>query len=146
MNRRDRLADQFRRMQSDMVPSIVRAFNQDDLRMIHSALLFVLVNGDQPTVKELAARIDRSVSRTSRLVDHLVSRGLAERLEDVGDRRVRRVCLSKQGEAFMEDVQRLRVDKTLRLFDQLSESEQAVVDQAMELLAVAARRLRDDER
>jgi DNA-binding MarR family transcriptional regulator len=146
MNRRDRLADQFRRMQGDMVPSIVRAFNQDDLQMIHSAVLFSLVNGERPTIKELAERIDRSVSRTSRLVEHLVSRGLVQRLEDADDRRVRRVCLSEQGDTFMQDVQRLRVDKTLRMLDQLSEAEQAVVDQAMELLAVAARRLRDDER
>lgn len=140
------MADQFQRMQSDMLPSIVRTFKADDLQMIHSAMLFVLVRGDDPTVKELAERIDRSVSRTSRLVDHLVTRGLVERLEDASDRRLRRLRLSKQGAEFMEEIQRLRIERVMRMLDLLTEDEREVVDQAMELLARAARGIRDDDR
>lgn len=146
MNRRDRLADQFQRMQSDMLPSIVRTFKADDLQMIHSAMLFVLVRGDDPTVKELAERVDRSVSRTSRLVDHLVTRGLVERLEDASDRRVRRLRLSKKGAEFMDEIQRLRIERVMRMLALLTEEEREVVDQAMELLARAARGIRDDDR
>jgi DNA-binding MarR family transcriptional regulator len=92
---RERLMQLFSTMQSDMVPMLVRSMEHGDLQIVQSAALHVLVRGEQPTVKELATTIGRSVSQTSRVVDQLVKRGFVERNEDPGDRRARRLRITE---------------------------------------------------
>lgn len=134
-------------MQSGMMPRIIGGWGQDDLHLIHSALLSVLGGGGGSlTVKDLAERIDRSVSRTSRLVEQLVARGLVVRREDPADRRVRRVQLSEQGKSFLGNIQTKRAEQILGAIACLDEEEQEIVKQAMELLAKASRRYGDGRR
>jgi DNA-binding MarR family transcriptional regulator len=109
-------------------------------------MLQVLDRGDEPTIKELAAVVKRSVSQTSRLVDQLVRRGLVERYEDKADRRMRRVRVTGRGVASLRRMDQMRVEAQLRLWDHLGPEERPVVLQAMELLAKAAERMRHDDR
>lgn len=140
-----RLIEQFDATQRDMLPDLIRVLEQDDLHLIHSAALSVLERGGEPTVKELADLIGRSVSRASRLVEQLVARGLVERREDRNDRRVRRVRLSRQGASVLRPIQQRRAELTIKLMTHLTEEERGIVVRAMELLTEAARKHRDSD-
>lgn len=131
-------------MQRDLMPSLVRMHERDDLRLLDGVMLQVLDRGDEPTVKELAAVMGRSVSRTSRIVDGLVRRGLAERHEDVADRRMRRIRISARGSAVLRRIRDVRVDAQMALWDHFTERERAIVLESMEIYAKAARRIRDE--
>ncbi|RNL87586.1 MarR family transcriptional regulator [Halostreptopolyspora alba] len=144
MDDRERLLELLRTIQSSVIPSLVRGHEEHDITLLHAALLQALNRGGEPTVRELADLIGRSVSRTSRLVGQLESRELAQRREDPDDRRVRRVRISASGRAVLDEVQRMRVAAQLELWEHLAADERATVLHAMELLAKAARRYRDE--
>lgn len=144
MDDRERLLELFRSMQSDLVPSLVRVLERDDLQLLHAGILQALDRGGEPTVKELAGLIGRSVSRTSRLLEQLVARGLVERDADRGDRRIKHVRISAEGQSTLREIQRVRVEAQLELWEHLTESERTTVLDAMELLAEAARRYRNE--
>ncbi|MFE0156287.1 MarR family winged helix-turn-helix transcriptional regulator [Nonomuraea sp. NPDC059007] len=143
MDDRGRLLDLLASMQRDLMPSMLRMHESDDLRLLDSVMLQVLDRGGAPTVKEMAALVGRSVSRTSRIVDSLVRRGLAERYEDEADRRVRRIRLSEEGAAALRRMRSIRTDAQLALWEQFTEEEREVVLRSMEIYAKAARRIRD---
>ncbi|WP_211261317.1 MarR family winged helix-turn-helix transcriptional regulator [Pseudonocardia acaciae] len=131
-------------MQRDLMPSLVRMHEGDDLRVLDSVLLQVLERGGEPTVKQLAEVLGRSLSRTSRIVDGLVRRGFAERYEDPVDRRVRRVRLTEAGAGVLRRLRMVRVRAQLELWGHLTAGEREIVMQGMELYAKAARRIRDE--
>ncbi|MCY9784075.1 MarR family transcriptional regulator [Nocardiopsis sp. EMB25] len=144
MNDHERLMRVLGEIRHDLFPTTLRASEADDLRVVHLALLQVLRRRDGPTVKELAALIGRSESRTSRLVDQLVRRALVERREDTDDRRVRRVRISHDGHAVLRRIDAVRAEAQLKLLDHLDDDERAAVLHAMDLFAKAARRYRDE--
>ncbi|NBE95009.1 winged helix-turn-helix transcriptional regulator [Nonomuraea sp. KC401] len=144
MNRRDHIEQLLAAMQRDLLPSLLHVHEEDDLRLIDNVMLHVLDRGEEPTVKELAALIGRSESRTSRIVDGLVRRGLVERYEDERDRRARRIRVSAQGTALLQRIRRLRVDAQMWLWEHFTEEEAQIVLQALELFAKAARKVRDE--
>ncbi|MDP4508391.1 MarR family winged helix-turn-helix transcriptional regulator [Nonomuraea turcica] len=144
MNFRQRLIEVTTSMQRDLLPSLTRMYEGDDLRALDRVLLQVLDRDTAPTVKELAALIGRSVSWTSRLVDSLVRRGLAERHEDETDRRVRRIRQSQKGAALLRRSLEIRVDVQMALWNHFTEEEREVVLRSLEIYAEAARRIRDE--
>lgn len=144
MDDRERHFELLASMQRDLMPSLTRMRESDDLRMLDDVMLQVLDRGGAPTVKELAALVGRSVSRTSRIVDGLVRRGLAERYEDEADRRVRRIRLSDGGAAVLRRIREVRVDAQMALWSRLTEEEREVVLHSLEIYAKAARRIRDE--
>ena len=144
MEERDRLIEIVGEMQRDLLPSLIRTHDEGDLRLIHAVLLRVVAYGPASTVSGLAALLGRSRSRTSRLVDQLVDRGLVSRDEDGADRRVRRVSLTAEGRALIQRIDGMRADAQLQLWDRLEEDERATVFRAMELLATAAKRMKQE--
>lgn len=144
MDDRERLIELTGSMQRDLMPSLIRINARDDLRILHSAMLQTLERGGHPTVKELAALVSRSESRTSRVVDQLVRRGLVERYEDPDDRRARRLRISDDGAALLRRIREVRISAQLELWQYLTEEERQVAMHAMELFAKAARRSRDE--
>ena len=94
----------------------------------------------EPTIKQVAETLGRSVSATSRLLDQLVERGLIGRREDKQDRRAKRVFLKEEGWTFLRTFEQNRADAQVALMVYLAPEEQAQVAQAMALLAEAARR------
>jgi DNA-binding MarR family transcriptional regulator len=144
MNFRQRLIEVTTSMERDLLPSLTRMYEGDDLRVLDRVVLQVLDRDSAPTVKELAALIGRSVSWTSRLVDSLVRRGLVERHEDETDRRMRRVRQSKKGAALLRRSLEVRIDMQLALWDHFTEEEREVVLHSLEIYAKAARRIRDE--
>ncbi|GAA2802772.1 MarR family winged helix-turn-helix transcriptional regulator [Crossiella cryophila] len=147
---RDRLVEELgvvrRELIGEMLINLSRSTGGADLQLVQIATLFTLDRGSEPTVRELAERIGRSVSATSRLLDQLAQRGLIHRREDESDRRAKRVGLTEAGTRFLLGVARSRAEGQLRLMTYLSETEQRTVREAMTLLADAARRHGDEHR
>ncbi|MHC4515575.1 MAG: MarR family winged helix-turn-helix transcriptional regulator [Planctomycetota bacterium] len=56
------------------------------------------------TMGELAAELALEISTMTRIVDHLVEAGLADRQEDAADRRVRRVGITRKGEQLASQI------------------------------------------
>jgi DNA-binding MarR family transcriptional regulator len=124
----------------DMLINTIRAFGNFDFSMVQVAALYMLDEQGEPTIKQVAEALGRSISATSRLLDQLVERGLIGRREDKQDRRARRVFLTEQGRTFLRTFEQNRADAQLAIMVYLSPEEQTQVAQAMTLLAEAARR------
>jgi MarR family transcriptional regulator, organic hydroperoxide resistance regulator len=67
------------------------------LSMVQASAL-MQIDGSMP-MRELAARLGGHASSATGVADRLVARGLVERHEDAGDRRVKRVALTPEGVA-----------------------------------------------
>jgi DNA-binding MarR family transcriptional regulator len=124
--------------------STIAGSSNFDISAIQFATLFLLGGEEELTIKRVAELLGRSVSATSRLLDQLVIRGLVYRNEDARDRRTKLVSLSKDGRAFVQAIEQKRAEAQIAVMAHLSPEERAVVEQAMQLLAVAARRQADE--
>ncbi len=109
------------------------------------ATLLLLDEEGELSIKQIAELLGRSISATSRLIDQLVERGLVSRREDEQDRRMKRVAITEQGRTFIATLERQRAEVQLVVMEHLSVEEQAVVAQAMALLAKASQRRKHDE-
>lgn len=144
MKPEDRLLELIASSRRDLMPSMLSLREEDDLPMVLVIALQVLERRPEPTIKDLASYIGRSESRTSRLVAQLVNRGLAERVEDAADRRQKRVRVAPSGVAYLERIDEIRLDAQLKLWRHLSAEEQEALLMSWELIAKAARRLRNE--
>ena len=101
------------------------------------AALYAVGSTETLTVAELAERIGRSPSATSRIVSGLARRGLVERAEDAADRRERTVGLTAKGAALLSAIDRARAEQFLAVVRPLPLAERALV--AMGVAALASR-------
>jgi DNA-binding MarR family transcriptional regulator len=122
----------------------LRAIGDEDISLAQLATLFLLQNRREPTIKQVAVALGRSLSATGRLLDQLVRRGLLHRYEDERDRRVKRVAITEQGMAFIATLAYHRAGAQLTLMQHLTAEERAEVMRGMTLLAEAARRSEGD--
>jgi len=72
------------------------------LSMVQASAL-LQVDGSM-SMRELAARLGGHASSATGIADRLASRGLVERQEDAGDRRVKRVALTAEGTAVRREL------------------------------------------
>lgn len=144
----DRIAGDFGDVRRAMLPEFaleaLRGYEHSEPSMIQIAALYLLDSSAPPTQRELAARIGRSVSATSRLIDQLAKRGLVRRGDDPEDRRAKRIALSDDGTALLRRFERVRAEAHLRLVNDLTAEERRLVAQAMALLGESARRRSHD--
>jgi DNA-binding MarR family transcriptional regulator len=148
----ERLTDQIGEFRRAAIPGLLMqlasGFAGVDLSIAQVATLYLLAVaqelGEPPTVREVAQRIGRSVSATSRLVDRLVGAELVDRWEDPTDRRAKRLTLSERGQVTLRELERTRARAQLELARYLTIDEQRTIADAMTLLALAARRHRDE--
>jgi DNA-binding MarR family transcriptional regulator len=132
---------EFRRtLWREMVVSTIQGSSNFEMSSIQLVTLFLLVSEGELTIKRVAEFLGRSVSATSRMLDQLVVRGLVCRREDECDRRVKQVSLSESGRSFVHTLEQKRVEAQMMVMAYLSPEESAVVAQAMQFLADAARR------
>lgn len=102
------------------------------------AALYVLADGRTTTIADLADAIGRSPSATSRLVDGLVRRRLAERRSEADDKRMRTVWLTPRGQAMLRVVDRARADQFLSAVRPLPTPERALIAMGVAALATHA--------
>ncbi|MGB3909543.1 MAG: MarR family transcriptional regulator [Pseudolysinimonas sp.] len=76
-----------------------------DVSMKEYDVLYALTKADAPVrITDLHRRVLLSQPALSRMVDRLVERGLVERCEDAGDRRVVRLALTEAGRSRQREV------------------------------------------
>jgi DNA-binding MarR family transcriptional regulator len=141
-----RSISQFRRsVVREFVFSVLSTFGDLDLSLPQVATLLLLDEEGELTIKQVTDILSRSVSATSRLLDQLVERGMVSRREDEHDRRVKRVAITEKGRTLISALEQRRADVQIAVMEYLSAEEQAIVTQAMILLAEAGERRRQHE-
>jgi DNA-binding MarR family transcriptional regulator len=116
---------------------VIRAVDESGLSFPQMKALITLVGeeGNEPaTVKLVAERLGLSLASASRAVDELVKRGLATRVEDPDDRRVRRVSLTAAGQQVADELVAARLAGLERFVRTLSGQERRKLDAALEVL------------
>jgi DNA-binding MarR family transcriptional regulator len=83
---------------------------------------------------ELARMLGIGAAALSGMIDRLVVQDLVTRTEDINDRRVRRIGLTRAGTEVIEGIITAGVAKQRQLLSRLSAEELSIVAQAMELL------------
>jgi DNA-binding MarR family transcriptional regulator len=87
---------------------------------------------------ELARMLGVGLAALSGMIDRLVVQDLVTRTEDLRDRRVRRIGLTKAGAELTGTIITAGAEKQRRLLSRLSVEELRVVSAAMEMLAAVA--------
>lgn len=96
--------------------------------------LSVIVFAGPISVSELAAAEQVSKPTISNLVKELVQQGLVRRQPDPNDARVVRLAATEQGRNLLLEGKLRRVQRLAREIEKLSEEEQALLQQATEIL------------
>jgi len=139
-----RLVRQFRRISlRDFVLNIVSSLEDFDYTLPQMATLLLLEEEGELTISQMAEKLGRSASATSRLLDLLVVRGMVSRREDERDRRARRVAITEQGRLLIATLEQRRADTQLAVMEYLSPEEQAAVTRGLALLVEAGRRRKE---
>jgi DNA-binding MarR family transcriptional regulator len=94
-------------------------------------LLRFVAASDGPSQQALAEQLTVPASRMVALVDHLEDVGLVERRPDPGDRRVRRLYLTRKGRGALERAAEVAIDYETRLCAGLDREER---EQLIDLL------------
>lgn len=124
----------------------MHTFGDFDFSLPQLATLLLLEEEEgEPTIKQVAELLGRSVSTTSRLLDQLVERNLVSRREDKHDRRAKRVAITQSGRTLIVTFEQQRAQAQLAVMQYLSVEEQADVTRAMTLLAEAGERRHSHE-
>ena len=99
------------------------------------SVLSVLVFGGAMNLTDLAAAEQVRAPTMSRLVSDLVALGLVERTTSTRDARAVRIAASDRGRGLLDQGRNLRLGTLTRSVQALSPEEQALLAQAVELLA-----------
>ncbi|GIF03107.1 MarR family transcriptional regulator [Actinoplanes siamensis] len=83
---------------------------------------------------ELARLMGVGAAALSGMIDRLVVQDLVTRTEDLNDRRVRRIGLTKAGDELIDGIITAGAEKQRKLLSRLTAEELAVVSQAMGIL------------
>jgi DNA-binding MarR family transcriptional regulator len=94
-------------------------------------------------MSDLAHQLGISPSTLSSLVDRLVESGFVNRSADSRDRRTVLVSLAPAGDQLLDQFNELGTDALRSLLEQLTDSEIVTVNNAIDLLVAAARRVAD---
>ena len=86
-------------------------------------MLFLLEDGGEHSVKEIATYLGLSLPAASRAVDGLIQRGYASRRASAEDRRSRLVALTDDGRAVVDRVLRARLQTLERFAEELTPQE-----------------------
>ncbi len=119
----------------ELVVGFASQLGELNLGFTQLAALYVLAEGATTTIADLADAIGRSPSATSRLVDGLVRRRLAERRREEDDARQRSVWLTARGRAVLRMVDRARAEQFLSAVRPLPRSERALIAMGVAALA-----------
>jgi DNA-binding MarR family transcriptional regulator len=101
-------------------------------------ILMLLSRQGNVSLSELAGLVGVGLATLSGMIDRLVILGLVTRTEDLRDRRVRRIGLTKAGTELIASIVTAGAEKQRRLLSRLSASELSVVAEAMDALVRAA--------
>lgn len=108
-----------------------------DLTMAQAKLLYVVTASGDLSMSEIAARLGVTISTASGAVDHLVSMGLLNRVDDPANRRQVRVSVTPLGLDTLERMRELSTRQLRQMFDLVGDADLAVIERALHILAEA---------
>ena len=98
------------------------------------ALCALDADRSERSVKALAESMGVSLPAMSRAIDGLYERGLVDRREDRVDRRMKRVCLTRSGQAMTNSLAAGRLSGIQEFLDSLSAEQAAALARALQLI------------
>ncbi|MEV6344944.1 MarR family transcriptional regulator [Actinoplanes sp. NPDC051851] len=104
------------------------------LTMAQLKILILLARNGTVAGGELARMLGVGAAALSGMIDRLVVQDLVTRTEDVNDRRVRRIGLTKAGAEIIDGIMTAGMARHRELLSRLTAEELAVVNQAIGLL------------
>ncbi len=115
---------------------VIRVIDESGLTFIQMKALVVLETavGDVSTVTGLSESLGVSPASASRAVNGLVKKGLASRIEDAEDRRVRRLTLTAKGNELADRIISARMAGLEEFAASLTLTERKRLDSALEVL------------
>jgi DNA-binding MarR family transcriptional regulator len=115
---------------------VIRVIDESGLTFIQMKALVTLETAleDVSTVTGLSEALNVSTASASRAANGLVKKGLASRLEDADDRRVRRLTLTAKGDALADRIITARMAGLEEFVASLSPTERKKLDSALALL------------
>lgn len=111
----------------------------EDVSVTQCYTLNAIVRLGSPTLSELAGEMYLDKSTTSRVVDSLVRKGHAVRVEDSADRRAVRIESTPEGRALVEKVERRLIDGEKELISDFDPEVRQATARLIARLARAAR-------
>lgn len=121
----------------DLVVGFAAQLSALGLGFAQLAALYAIDGTETLTIADLAERIGRSPSATSRVVSALERRGLVERREEVADRRQRTLEVTSAGRSLLAQFDGARAEQFLAVVRPLPPAERALI--AMGVAALSSR-------
>jgi DNA-binding MarR family transcriptional regulator len=122
----------------DLVVGFAAHLAELKLGFAQLAALYAADGIETLTVADLAERIGRSPSATSRVVSSLEERGLLRRREEVADRRQRTLEVTAEGKSLLAKIDGARAEEFLSIVRPLPPSERALVAMGVAALSTHA--------
>lgn len=104
-----------------------RVIEELDMSFTQVKMLFLLEDGHEHSVSELAAPLRLSVPTASRAVDGLIKRGIVTRRESASDRRSRLIALSDRGREVADRLTSARLAMLETFVNEITPDEQAAL-------------------
>ena len=120
-------------------------FPDPHVTMAQMRVLMLLSAVGEARMSDLAHQLGISPSTLSSLVDRLVEAQFVTRRDDTHDRRSVLVSIAPAGSQLLDQFNELGADALRSLLEQLTPTEIVTVNQAIELLVAAARRVSAEE-
>jgi DNA-binding MarR family transcriptional regulator len=113
-----------------------KIFESQKLGLAHAEVkCLMLFNGERYlTVKGMAQKLDVAKSRITKITDGLTEKGLAKRIDDPNDARVKLISLTPAGEKKSEEITSFQRGIHRQILLQMSTEERKLVLSHMELL------------
>ena len=112
-------------------------FTAFDLTMAQAKLLYVVTATGDLSMSEIAQRLGVTISTASGAVDHLVSIGLLNRIDDPANRRQVQVSVTPFGRQTLEATRELNIRQLRALLDLIGDADLEVVERAIRILTDA---------
>jgi len=98
---------------------LLRLMQREDLSMPRAVALKFLKCEGVASISDISNYLNLSLGNTSHIVDQLVCSGYVTRAEDANDRRLKLVALAPKGQAFVQEVEQVRIEELARRLQQL---------------------------
>jgi DNA-binding MarR family transcriptional regulator len=122
---------------------LVQYAKESGLSMSQISALFRLYHTGACPISEIGAHLGFTNAAASQMVERLVRQGLLERVEDLQDRRVKRLSLTPAGRQLVENGMQVRRRWMEQLSASIPSEQREAVGSALNLLTDAALRLED---
>jgi DNA-binding MarR family transcriptional regulator len=142
---KDELIARIQRAEREFRRSVVSQAATDffsiDLTMPQLRVVCFLAASGPVSAHELAEALHVGPTTLTGIVDRLEVRGLVRRQADDRDRRVRRICLTEEGQRLVQDLHQVQHQYEVRLLRRLDVDVLAALATAVEALARASEEL-----